>query len=44
MSSPRAQHTAVDLPTGEVVIVGGKQHELRDDFGTSLATVDIFLP
>ena len=44
MSSPRAQHTVVDLPTGEIMIVGGKQHELGDDFGTSLATVDILSP
>lgn len=44
MADPRAQHTATELGTGEILIVGGRQQNAGDQFGESISSAELFSP
>ena len=44
LAEPRAQHAAIVLGSGEVLVVGGRQQSPGDQFGNSITGAEIFRP
>ena len=44
LDTPRAQHTATVLSSGDVLVVGGRLQDPGDPLGTSSATAEVFTP
>ncbi|MBI2376205.1 MAG: hypothetical protein HYV07_19585 [Deltaproteobacteria bacterium] len=45
MTEPRADHVATTLPSGEILVVGGRQNrDASDYFGTSTGIAEVFAP
>lgn len=42
MSDARAEHTAVTLASGEILVVGGRQQMPADQFGSSISSAEVF--
>jgi hypothetical protein len=44
MTDPRAQHAAVKIGSGEILVVGGRQQNVGETFGRSTESTEIFSP